>query len=364
VRRLAVVHADPAKEHLASELQRRYPPLPGSDRGIATVIAGRRPRLVPEITNRQLAGYARDPEHLAILRGLGLRSAMMVPLIARNRTLGVITLVSAESGHRYSPSDLAVAEDLGRRAATAVDNARLYREAQEALRLREEFLSIASHELKTPLTALHLQVQVLKRAIATVPWETPGVERLLETLEAAQRQVKRLTKLINDLLDVSRIAGGRLELERSEVDLWTVVRDAAARFEEEVRSAGSELTVESDAPVLGIWDRFRLDQVVTNLLSNAIKYGEGRPIEVRVCSDGATARLTVRDRGTGIAPEHLPRIFDRFERAASSGQPSGLGLGLYICRQLVEAHEGTIRVTSCPGVGSTFEVELPLAPSP
>lgn len=356
VQRLAVAHIDPAKEELAHEMRRRYPDEP-------RVVRAREPRIYPEISDEQLVRRARDPEHLALLRSLGFRSAMLLPLVARGRVLGAITLVSAESGHRYGPEDLAVAEELAQRAAVAVDNARLYHQAQEALGMRNEFLSIASHELKTPLTALVLQMRMLDRVIQNVPLEGPAVERAARAIEGAERQVKRLAKLTNDLLDVSRIAAGRLELDRDEMDLAALVREVALRFQNEQTAGGSEISIGADPPVTGCWDRFRLDQVITNLLSNAIKYGGGKPVQIEVGADDDMARIAVRDQGMGIAPEDLSRIFDRFERATPTKSQSGLGLGLYICRRLVEAHGGTIKVSSQVGEGSTFTVEFPLTGS-
>jgi signal transduction histidine kinase len=294
-----------------------------------------------------------------MLRGLGLRSVMLVPLVARERTLGAITLMIAGSARRYGPADLALAGDLARRAALAVDNARLFSDLQDAVRAREDFLSIASHELKTPLTSLQLQVQMLQRAAQRDTLARLPAERVVTMLGTAERQTKHLVKLINTLLDISRISGGHLDLHREEIDLAEVVREVVAQLGPELAVAGCRLTVSAPAPVPGLWDRARLEQVVTNLLSNAVKSGRGQPIEVAVMGADDRARLVVRDQGIGIAPEHLSRIFERFERAVSAHNYGGLGLGLYIVRQIVEAHGGAIHVTSTPGEGSTFVVDLP-----
>jgi PAS domain S-box-containing protein len=259
----------------------------------------------------------------------------------------------------------AVADVTDRKRAEAEREALLAREqaaraeAEAGLRARDEFLSIASHELKTPLTPLQLQVQLLVHSLRTGGLASVPPERLGAMLESAERQSKRFAALIEDLLDVSRVAAGRLELEPEAVDLAEVARGVAARFELELTRSGSSLTLALDGPVVGHWDRLRLEQVVTNLLSNAVKYGAGGPIEVRVEGEGGLARLVVRDRGIGIAAEDQGRIFGRFERAASSRHYGGLGMGLYITRQIVEAHGGSVRVASAPGAGSTFTVELP-----
>lgn len=229
-------------------------------------------------------------------------------------------------------------------------------DALEAIRVRDEFMSIASHELKTPLTALGLQVQSLLRKGESMPEDTR------KRVQAIVRHLVRLEHLIGNLLDVSRIASGRLTLERSEVDLAALVREVAARFEDEAKRAGGNIEVTAGEPVLGDWDSFRLEQVVTNLLSNALKYGGAKPISVVVEGDATRARLRVRDQGIGIAAEDVERIFGRYERAVSGRHYGGLGLGLYITHQIVHAHGGTIGVESTPGEGACFTVELPRAP--
>jgi len=230
---------------------------------------------------------------------------------------------------------------------------RRQQDAREAVRVRDEFMSIASHELKTPLTALGLQVQSLQRKTATLP------EDVRKRVEAIVRHLVRLDHLIGNLLDVSRIASGRLTLERSEVDLAALTREVAARFEDEAARAGGTLEVEADEETVGEWDSFRIEQVVTNLISNALKYGRGKSILLKVTGDANRARLLVRDQGIGIATEDVERIFGRYERAVSGRHYGGLGLGLYITNQIVAAHGGVIRVDSVPGVGASFTVDLP-----
>jgi signal transduction histidine kinase len=230
-------------------------------------------------------------------------------------------------------------------------------EAYRAIRVRDDFLSVASHELKTPLTALKLQVEGLLMASGSQP-EPPWVQSIKTNLSVIARQVTRLDKLIANLLDVSRIAAGRFGLEPKELDLVAMAREVVGNFQPELTR--QKVTVELSAPdhIIGTWDPLRIEQVMTNLISNAIKYGAGNVIEVRLEADEATARLTVRDHGIGIAPADLDRIFERFERAVSVDY-GGLGLGLFISRQIVLSHGGTIRVESQLGAGSTFIVELP-----
>ncbi|OJT18962.1 hypothetical protein BO221_36160 [Archangium sp. Cb G35] len=234
---------------------------------------------------------------------------------------------------------------------------------QKALQIRDDFLSVASHELKTPLTSLQLQLQLLWRAL---PESGPDGQThpARKRIEATRRPAERLHLLVNNLLDVSRIRAGRLALEHETVDFSSLLQDVVTRAEADAAGAGCTLLLRAESPVIGRWDRLRLEQVVTNLLSNAIKYGANHPVEMTVVQDGDLALLTVRDHGIGIAPEHQARIFQRFERAVSERHYGGFGLGLWIVKQIVESLGGDIRVESQPGRGATFTVALPLAPPP
>jgi signal transduction histidine kinase len=236
------------------------------------------------------------------------------------------------------------------------------RESMEALKqavaARDQFMSIASHELKTPLTSLQLQLQSLQRSVYAVGAEP---DRLADRLKTVTRSTERLGELVNRLLDVSRITSGNVELVREDVDLAAVATDVLQRFREALRESGSRVDLVADAPVRGEWDRMRLDTIVTNLLSNAIKFGEGKPIEVRVDRDGAFGRVRVKDHGIGIGAADQARIFERFERAVPERHYGGFGVGLWVARLVAEAHGGRIRVESAPDQGSTFTLELPLA---
>jgi signal transduction histidine kinase len=233
---------------------------------------------------------------------------------------------------------------------------RLVGELGEAVKIRDQFLSIAGHELRTPLTALQLQVQGLQRLVTDDGVAPP---RLAERLARMDRHVGRLDGLISQLLDVSRISAGRLELRTEPCELVALVREVIDRYGPQLGSCGSAIVLDAPAEISGEWDRLRLDQVVSNLLGNAIKYGEGKAIDIIVSATADRARVIVRDRGIGIPPADQQRIFERFERAVSVRHYGGLGLGLWITRQIVEAHGGTIAFESAPGAGTTFQVELP-----
>jgi signal transduction histidine kinase len=230
---------------------------------------------------------------------------------------------------------------------------------QTAVKSRDEFLSIASHELKTPLTSLKLQWQMTQRAVKTGEGAAASRERLARTLEVSARQLDRLTSVIEDLLDVSRIEAGRMTYDFEQVDLAALVNEVAERLSEQLKMAGCPLTLTLTEGTTVVCDRFRIEQVVTNLLTNAAKYGAGGAVEVRVWPADEGANISVTDHGMGIAIKEQSRIFDRFERAISHNNISGLGLGLYITRQIVDGHGGKVRVESAPGQGSTFTVELP-----
>ncbi|MDQ5857880.1 MAG: PAS domain S-box protein [Acidobacteriota bacterium] len=361
LQRLAAAHADPEKVAWVQELRKRYPEDPSSPYGAAEVLRTGNPQVLTEIPDSLLRSSARDEEHYRILRELGLSSFLSVPLEAPGRRIGVLTLVSAESGMRYGPDDVAFARRLAHHASLAIDNSRLYQEARAAVAARDDFLSIASHELKTPVATLQLLVQNLLRRLQSDP-SSVSSETASERLAAVDKQVLRLTKLINDLLDLSRITDGRMELDLEPTDLASIVRDVVARHEEDARRAHCTVSVAVESPAQGVWDPMRLDQVVENLLSNAIKYGAGGRIEVRVDGDEDVARLMVRDEGIGIAAEAQARIFRRFERAVSANDYSGFGLGLWIVHQIVSAHAGDLRVESEPGRGSAFHVGLPRSP--
>jgi signal transduction histidine kinase len=286
---------------------------------------------------------------------------LSVPIRSKDRLLGAMTLYHQEGGRRHTHDDLEVAGELARRFAAAIDNAQLFRIVQHAVRLRDDFLATAGHELRTPITSLMLYVQaLLKQTRALEAGQAPP--RLVQHLERTESQVARLTLLVNQLLDVSLIGSGRLALRLEAVALRGLVLDVVERYESR-HGAGASVHVLVPESLEGSWDRLRLEQIVANLVSNAMKYGDGSPVTVAAHEEAGVATLSVHDEGIGIPLQHHERIFGRFERAVAHGHYGGIGLGLWITRQLVESMGGTIGFESHPGEGTTFTVRLPVAPT-
>ena len=352
IRQVAIGHREPVKLQWVEALRRKY----GEHCSIHTVIRTAKAERFEQFTPELLDTLAIDAEHRDILTKLSIRSAILVPMIASGKPLGSMTLAwSQRSGRNYERDDLELFEELAHRAALAIDNVRLYRDLKQAVQVRDDFLAAAGHELKTPLAALLMHVESLERLAK----RNTSPANLATRLAKAGRTGTRLERLIDELLDVSRITAGRLRLEPEPVQLDELVHDVVDRFTDQAVSAECAIAVVAQ-PVAGLWDRLRIDQVVSNLITNALKYGRGKPIEIAVACAGEHALLRVTDHGIGIATTEQTKIFERFERAVESREFGGFGLGLWIARQIVEASAGTIEVVSVPGQGATFSVRLPL----
>lgn len=333
---------------------------PDARHGPAQVIRTGRSELIAAVTDAHLVTSARNERHLEMLRRSHIRSHMIVPLRARGRTLGTVTFVTTRT-RTYGAEDLALAEELAHHAALAVDNARLYREAQSALRMRDEFLSNITHDLRTPLTSIKGRAQLLQRQVAR--GSMPAPETLADGLAAIASTTDRMNALVGELIDLARLEDGRpLELARESVDLVALARRCAAEYE---RAAGAPpIRVSAvEGSLCGQWDPVRLERVMDNLISNAVRYGSGGEIRIDLGRDGDAAILTVADRGVGIPAADLPRIFERFHRGSNvSGRIPGAGVGLAGVKQIVEQHGGSVTVESEEGRGTTMTVRLPLAP--
>jgi PAS domain S-box-containing protein len=365
-KRLAVAHVDPRKIALAQELGAKYPPRVDAPNGVPKVLRTGRSELYREIPDELLAKATVDAEHLALARALQLNSAMIVPLVAKSRVLGAMSFVFAESGRFYDEDDLAMAEELARRCASAIENALLYsseqqarRSADVANRAKDEFLAVVSHELRTPLNAIMGWAKLLTR---------PDFDerRRVGALETIERNAVAMAQLIEDLLDMSRIISGKMRLEVEQVDVSRVVASALDTVRPAAAAKAIELTAafEPDLPTITA-DGTRLQQIVWNLLSNAVKYtSKGGQAHLAVRRAGSTVEIVVNDSGKGISRGFLPYVFEAFrqEDASASRTRGGLGLGLAITKQLVELHGGHIAAESTgEGRGSTFTVSLPIA---
>jgi PAS domain S-box-containing protein len=362
IERAAMRHRTPDGQRILEEIRNRgFIPDLSSDHPLAVAMRENQPQLHRSVVPEMLRSMARNEEHLSLSLALAPCSVILAPLVARGRAYGVLTLGMSVSGRQYDDDDFALALEVARRAAIAIDNANLFRASQQAARVREEFVSLVSHELKTPLTVIKGHVQILDRYLRGASWDRDKITQLRERLET---QTNRLELLISDILDVSRIQQGRLDLRLEDgVDLVELVTSFLAHFEDTPdRSEKHLLVLDAAEPVVGSFDRLRLDQVLSNLITNAVKYSpRGGEVRISVRRVGDDAEITVKDQGVGIRKEDQESIFQPFQRGeAASRGITGTGLGLYISRQIVEQHGGTISVASRPGKGSTFTVRLPI----
>jgi signal transduction histidine kinase/CheY-like chemotaxis protein/pimeloyl-ACP methyl ester carboxylesterase len=358
VQRVGWAHADPAKQELFDKVCRLVPASNFKDRPVAKALLTGQPDFEPEITDAWMQAAATSPQHLQFMRDLGLSSMMAVPLIAHERRLGTLTFCyAAASGRRYAQRELRLAEELARRTAMVVENARLYHALQEADHRKDVFLAMLGHELRNPLAPILNAVQLLQN-------QKGQNSRQQKAQTIIERQVIQLTHLVDDLLDVSRAITGRIELRREPIAVSGIMERAVETVRPLIDQRKHELTV--SLPPGPIWlyaDAARLEQVVTNLLTNAVKYTkEDGHIWLSVQQEGDKAVLRVRDTGLGITPAFLPHVFDLFTQAERSSDRSqgGLGIGLALVKRLVEMHEGTTGVSSTLGQGSEFVVSLPV----
>ena len=329
--------------------------------GPGLVVTTGRSELVPAVSEALLESFSGETDRQQQLLGLGLLSYLTVPLAARNHLLGALSFATtAASGRRLGADDLLLAEDLARRIALAIDNATLFTETQNALRARDQFLSIAAHELRTPVAGIKGYAQMLLRVQQR---GTLAEERLVRSLETINTATDRLTLLTSDLLDVSRIRLGQLPLRPTRLDLTATIQEIVRRFGETSRDDVHVVTDIPEGDYQVSADPDRIDQVLTNLLENAAKYApESNRIDLSMRIDGTDIEVTVRDYGIGLPVEGLESIFEPFERASNAlerGFP-GLGLGLYISRGIIDRHGGRIRAeTAGENQGTTFTVTIP-----
>ncbi len=286
---------------------------------------------------------------------------MQKPLDAHAVRSKVSVFVDLYRGRKRLARQLEALERSRREQEVLLDELRSTQaELEDAVRMRDDFMSIVSHELKTPLNTLILEVQLRKLQLSRNNLEAFSEERLRNMVDKDERQIQSLIRLIDDMLDVSRIRTGKLSIRPSRTDLSQLVGNVVENFSAQMEACGCELRLERAESIIGVWDAFRIEQVLANLLTNAMRYGAGKPVQVSVTSCTEGACIEVRDHGIGISPQSLERIFCQFERAEGSEGSAGLGLGLFIADQIVRAHDGRIQVQSQEGQGSLFRVVLPL----
>jgi signal transduction histidine kinase/integral membrane sensor domain MASE1 len=325
--------------------------------GVSGEVVEKKVHVLVPMGDPRVRDFISDPAYQTFVEQRAVHTVLAVPLKAGVELVGVVALLRHSPGKPYTYGELTLLRDVSDRAGLAMYSARLYREVKAAVDVRDDFLAIAGHELKTPLAALLMQIQSLQRAV-----RKDSSIAIADRLEKAARSGLRIERLTNQLLDVSKIAGGKLRLEPEELDLGDVLREVTARFADASAAAHSPVSIHGDVHLNGYWDRLRIDEVISNILSNAMKYGQGKPVEIDLHAEDGEAILRVADHGIGIDEAHQKRMFQKFERAVSVREYGGFGLGLWITRQIVEQCGGSVQVESAPGHGSVFTVRLPREP--
>jgi signal transduction histidine kinase len=361
IRRVAGAHQEISKNSIIEYLKLHTAPSPHATRGVYAAIQSGESFCIPDFTVERLSAWS-EQESRAKLADLGADSYICVPLKARGQIIGSMTLIRV--GAQYSEEDFLTAQEVARHFALALDNARMFRKMQEAVRVRDEFISIAAHEFRTPLMPLTFQQRVVSRIFDKAePPDEQELEQLRIFVRTAGSQLGRLSRLVHDLMDTTLLTCQQIELQRTQVELSELLRDIIRDLRDSFRDADCKVELRVREECTGLWDRHRLERAIINLLTNATKFGAGKPIIVTLGtvdkSPGAAAFIQVQDHGIGISPEDQARIFRAFERGNVKRSTQGVGLGLYIVQQIVAQHLGTVQVQSVQGEGAAFTVELP-----
>ena len=358
IRQVIVAHKEEEKVKWARELNKRYPPNYEGPNGVGAVIRSGKPEIYSNISEEMIAAAARDAEHLGIMRELQIKSALIVPMVARGRTLGALTLISSDPDRRYDDADLALGMELGTRAAIGIDNAQLYRSALAASNAKSAFLATMSHELRTPLNAIIGYQALLDEGISG---ELNDAQRA--QLQRIRASANHLLGLIDEVLTFSRLDAGKELVQQEEVDVRSVVSSALFMIKPLADDKGLTLRDETRDGRL-ITDAGKVRQILLNLLSNAVKFTDRGEITVRSRRDGGSLTISVIDPGIGIAPENIENVFDPFWQVEqrSTRRAGGTGLGLSVSRSLARLLGGDVTVQSAPNQGSTFSLVLPVLP--
>jgi PAS domain S-box-containing protein len=360
IKRLMVIHKKPEVVKKFMAMDQKFPNRYDDNPVMNTLITGKPLFIEDADVFWKTSKFQLDAEYIREIDSLGVKSSIRTRLKGRESILGMMTFfVSKDSPKVLSRRHIWLADELSYRASMAVENALIHQASQEAIRSRDEFLSIASHELKTPLQSLTLQNQMRKRNLDKKLHDAFVPDKLTHMIDADLRHLMRINRLIDDMLDISRIRAGKLTFMKEQVEYCAYVKDVVERFRPQLEAVGCYMTVAYCEPILTNIDIYRTEQVIVNLLTNAMKYGAGKPIKIEILNKQNRIQLLVHDKGPGIREQDQERIFERFERAISSNEVSGLGLGLYISRQIMEQNNGSLTVRSALGLGSSFVMELP-----
>ncbi len=356
-----VVRMSDRKKNIEAQEFYDFPSDPKNKNATYDVIKLGKPIIISKVNNKWINSVSKIQEERELMKKFNFSSFMFIPLQSRGQVIGVMTIGSIQKGFSYSDADAIFIKELADRAGITIDKAKLFTEAQEAIRIRDEFLSIASHELKTPLTSILLSLQLILRRLEKSTHKSAESEEILKAVEISITQSKRMSRLINDLLDVSLIASDYFQIDPEEVNLTGLLKDVEMKFEVILAHKKIELIIkENEENIIGYWDRVRIEQVISNLISNALKYGNSKPILVKTEIQKDCVLIKVKDRGIGIRPEDKDRIFKVFNRGLDVKGYKGIGVGLFISKKIVDAHEGELIVNSTPGNGTTFTVKLPI----
>lgn len=356
LQQVVVAHKDPKKVKWAREYRQRRPIDMSATTGIPNVIRSGKPELYPHITDELLQMTSKNEKEYKLAKSIGITSAIIVPLFSQKNTIGAITFVTAETSRNYNQADLLMAEELATRASVAIENARLYKGSQEAITLRDDFISVASHELKTPVTSVKMFTQILKKHSEQI-----GDTKAVSHLSKMDKQINKLTELIYDLLNVAKIQAGRMEFKFKLFDFDKAVKEIIDILQQS--SDRHQLIVQGLTRKKVYGDEERIGQVVNNLVSNAIKYSpKAIKVLIQLSADKKNVQVAVQDYGIGMSKEHLERIFERFYRVYDNNDKTfpGLGIGLYISSEIVKRHGGKLWVDSTPNKGSKFSFSIPI----
>lgn len=361
IKRLMVVHKNPNIVKKFMGMDQKFPNRYDNNPVMNTLITGKPLFIEDAETFWQKNQPELDEEYLKAISGLGLKSSIRNRLKGRESILGMITFFVLKGSSRVlNRRHMWLAEELSYRASMAMENAMILQASQTAIKVRDEFLSIASHELKTPLQSLTLQNQMRKRNIDKKITSAFVPEKISQMIDADLRHLMRINRLIDDMLDISRIRAGKLTFMKESIEFCSFVKDVLDRFRPQLEAVGCYLTASYPEAIFTNIDIYRTEQVIVNLLTNAMKYGPGKSIRVEIHKKQNKLQLQVHDKGPGIREQDQERIFERFERAIPCNEVSGLGLGLYISRQIMEQNQGSLFVRSTYGEGATFILELPV----